>query len=76
VTDVRVSGQPLTLARTYTISIPDYLLNGGDGYDMFAGQRVLTGPEAGDLIVAALEKYVAAKKEIAPKVEGRIVISR
>jgi len=30
--------------------------------------------EAGDLIVAALEKYVAAKKEVVPKIEGRILI--
>jgi hypothetical protein len=41
---------------------------------MFAGQRVLIGPESGDLIATALEKYVAAKHEIAPVIEGRIVI--
>jgi 2',3'-cyclic-nucleotide 2'-phosphodiesterase (5'-nucleotidase family) len=74
VRDVRVAGAPLDPNRTYTVAITDYMLTGGDGYGMFRGQRVLIAPEAGDLIVAALEKYVAAKKEVAPKVEGRIVI--
>jgi len=74
VRDVRVAGAPLDPNRTYTVAITDYMLTGGDGYGMFKGQRVLIAPEAGDLIVAALEKYVAAKKAVAPKVEGRIVI--
>jgi 5'-nucleotidase len=74
VRDVRVAGAPLDPNRTYTVAITDYMLTGGDGYGMFRGQRVLIAPEAGDLIVAALEKYVAAKKEVAPRIEGRIVI--
>jgi len=74
VRDVRLNGSPLDSNKTYTVAITDYMLKGGDGYGMFPGQRVLIGPEAGDLIVTALEKYVVAKKEVAPKVEGRIVI--
>ena len=74
VRDVRVHGEPLDLNKTYSVAIADYMLEGGDGYTMFAGQRVLVGPEAGDLIATALEKYVAAKHEIAPAVEGRIVV--
>jgi len=50
-------------------------LNGGDGYTMFAGQRVLTTPENGDTMVTALEKYVTARPEVAPAVEGRIKIT-
>ncbi len=74
VRDVLVSGAPLDPNRKYTVAITDYMLKGGDGYAMFGGQKVLIGPEAGDLLVAALEKFVLAKKEVAPKVEGRIVI--
>ena len=33
---------------------------------MFVGQRVLVGPESGKLMSSALEKYIAARKEIAP----------
>jgi hypothetical protein len=35
-------------------------------------QRVLVGPEAGNLVVEALAKYVAARREIAPQIDGRI----
>jgi 5'-nucleotidase len=73
-TDVRVAGEPLDPQRTYTVAIPDYLLKGGDGYTMFSGARVLVAPEAGDLIATALERYVAARREIAPRVEGRITV--
>ena len=34
--------------------------------------KQVAAPEAGDLIGSAIEKYVAAKREIAPQVEGRI----
>jgi 5'-nucleotidase/UDP-sugar diphosphatase len=74
VRDVRVHGEPLDLNKTYTVAIADYMLGGGDGHTMFSGQRVLVGPESGDLIASALEKYVAANHEIAPALDGRIVI--
>jgi 2',3'-cyclic-nucleotide 2'-phosphodiesterase (5'-nucleotidase family) len=74
VRDVRVNGQPLQLDRTYTVGIPDFIFRGGDGYTMFATQRVLIGPEAGNLISSALEKFVVAQREITQQIEGRIVL--
>jgi 2',3'-cyclic-nucleotide 2'-phosphodiesterase (5'-nucleotidase family) len=74
VRDVKVNGQPLDPNRSYTIAIPDFIFKQGDGYTMFAGQPVRIGPEAGNLITSALERYIAAKAEIAPAVEGRITI--
>ena len=76
VSDVQVNGVPLDLKKTYTLAIPDFLLDGGDGYAMFAGEHVLVGPETGTLIAVALEKYVAALGEVSPAVEGRITIAR
>lgn len=76
VTDVHVGGQPLDPDKTYSLATPDFILKGGDGYTMFAGQRVLIQPESGDLLVSALENYVASKKEIAPEIDGRILILR
>ena len=70
--DVRVNGQPLDPAKIYTLAIPDFIFKGGDGYAMFPGGQVLVAPESGNLIVGALEKYVAAKRVIAPQVAGRI----
>jgi 2',3'-cyclic-nucleotide 2'-phosphodiesterase (5'-nucleotidase family) len=74
VRDVMVNGQPLDPAKTYTLAIPDFVLKGGDDYSMFARQKVLVGPEAGDLLVEALTKYVRAKGEITQQVDGRIVL--
>jgi hypothetical protein len=50
-------------------------MNGGDGYAMFAGQKVLVDAQTGDLVVTALEKYIAARGTVSPSVEGRVVIA-
>jgi 5'-nucleotidase len=76
VSDVRVNGEPLELNRTYTVGLPDFVQKGGDNYSMFVGQRVLVDAQSGDLVVTALEKYIAAKRVVAPAVEGRIAITR
>jgi len=76
IADVQVSGAPLDPARSYTLAIPDYLLNGGDGYTMFDGVTALVSPDTGRLLVTALETYVTARGAIAPAVEGRITIGR
>jgi 2',3'-cyclic-nucleotide 2'-phosphodiesterase (5'-nucleotidase family) len=73
---VYVNGVPLDADRTYTLAIPDYLVNGGDGYTMFDDQPVLVSAEDGRLVVAALEKYVMARGAVAPAVEGRITRAR
>ena len=72
--DVRVNGQPLDPNTIYTVAIPDFLLKQGDGYTMFAKQKIRVGPEAGHMISDALERYVSARREVAPAVEGRITI--
>ena len=76
VSDVRVGGQPLDPEQTYTLAIPDYVLNGGDDYAMFAGARVRISPEDGSILAAVLEKYVSELREIAPRIEGRITGAR
>src|SRR5205085_478245 len=74
VTEVRVNGEPLDADRRYVVAIPDYIFQGGDGYTMFPGGEVLVAPEAGNLIVTAMTKYLSAKTEISPIVEGRITV--
>ncbi len=76
VTDIVVNGQPLDPAKTYSVAITDYMLGGGDDYTMFPGQRVLVSPEAGSLIVNALEKVIEARKDISPAIDGRIAMTR
>jgi 2',3'-cyclic-nucleotide 2'-phosphodiesterase (5'-nucleotidase family) len=76
VSDVRVNGEPLALDRTYTVALPDFVMKGGDNYSMFVDQKVLVDAQSGDLVVTALEKYIATKRDVAPAVEGRITIVR
>jgi 5'-nucleotidase len=71
VRDVVANGEALALDKTYTLAIPDFLLLGGDGYGMFADQKILIDAEFGTLLAIALEKYVAGR-EIAPTIENRI----
>ena len=76
VSDVRVQNAPIDPNRLYTLAVPDFLIAGGDGYTMFKGQKMLVGPEAGPTLAAALERYIAERREVAPAVEGRIVIAK
>jgi 2',3'-cyclic-nucleotide 2'-phosphodiesterase (5'-nucleotidase family) len=75
VQEVRINGENLDLDRVYTIAIPDFIFNGGDGYSMFAGQRVLIEPDSGTLLVTALEKHISGQ-EVAPSVDGRILMAQ
>jgi 5'-nucleotidase len=72
VRDVRIGNAPLDPNRTYTLALPNFVLEGGDGYTMFAGSRVLIDRENGTPIQEALEEAVSGRN-IAPRVEGRIV---
>jgi 2',3'-cyclic-nucleotide 2'-phosphodiesterase (5'-nucleotidase family) len=74
ITEVLIGGQRLDPDKTYTVATTDYQLKGGDGYSMFRDQRVIVGPEGGPLIATAIEKYVAARGEINPVADGRIVV--
>ena len=76
VTNVKVNGAALDLEKTYTVALPDYVMNGGDGYSMFPGQKVLVDAQSGDLVVLAVEKYVTKKGTVSPAPEGRVVITR
>lgn len=74
VRDLRVNGTPVDLTKSYTLALPDYVLNGGDNYDaMKSSLRVLVAAEQGPLIVSALERYIAGQ-QISPTVDGRIAI--
>lgn len=71
VVDVNVNGVPLDDQRKYTLATPDFLAEGGDGYEILKSARVLIGKERGlndfDVVRGAM-----ASRPIAPQVDGRI----
>ena len=73
---VMVGGQSLDLDKVYSVAVTDYQVKGGDGYTVFVGKPLLVGPESGPLLTTALEKYVAARGQVTPRVEGRITVVR
>jgi 5'-nucleotidase len=76
VRDVNVGGTPLDANKSYTIAVPDYLLQGGDGYTMFDGYAPLVPPDTGRPMVSVLETFIVAQGEVAPAVDGRIAVTR
>lgn len=82
VTDVKVNGEPLDVNKTYTLGGHNYMLiNGGDGYTVFKGSKILAQEVAIDnevlikYITGTLNGVVAADSIYAnPTGAGRIKI--
>lgn len=71
--DVMVAGKPIDLEKTYKVATNDFIAGGGDQYDVFKGKKE-TGQY--ELLSETLAKYIAAKKEVNPQVEGRITAAK
>jgi 2',3'-cyclic-nucleotide 2'-phosphodiesterase (5'-nucleotidase family) len=74
VISVTIGGKPLDKSAKYILATNDYMYGGGDGYAMFKDAKPLFGVREAKLMANDVMAYIAAKKEIAPKVEGRIKI--
>ncbi len=71
VTEVTINGQPLDEKKNYSLALTPYLANGGDGYSMFTGARLLVDAESAQIDSAILANAIAAAGTVSPKVEGR-----
>jgi 5'-nucleotidase len=71
VVKVAVAGQPLDEKKSYTLALTTYLANGGDGYAMFKGAKLLIDPQSAQIDSTVLANAIVAAGEIAPKLEGR-----
>jgi 2',3'-cyclic-nucleotide 2'-phosphodiesterase (5'-nucleotidase family) len=69
---VAVNGAPIEEGKTYTLATNDFMAAGGDGYTVFKSGKPLINAVDAKLMASAVIDYIEAKKEIAPKVEGRI----
>lgn len=73
IVEVKVNGMPLDDAKKYSLTTTTFVaLDGGDGYSMLQGARVITPPEQAPIDVDVVRIAISGVKSIAPKVEGRI----
>ena len=73
VISIAVNGQPLDENRKYTLATTNFLaIDGGDGYEMLKGARILISPEQAQSDYEILRRAIANAKSIAPQIDGRI----
>jgi 5'-nucleotidase len=72
VLSVTVGGAPLDDAKTYSLATTTFLSEGGDGYTMFKGAKMLTSEEDGPVSAVVVMNAIQATGAIAPAVDGRI----
>ncbi len=72
VVSVDVNGQPLEDDRLYSIAINDFMLRGGDGYEMLAGDKKITADSGDRLIANDVMAYARKLGTISAPAEGRI----
>lgn len=70
---IEIGGEELDPDETYELATNDFLAEGGDGYEMLAGDAdVVYPPDEGTLLSALVIEAIEAQAVIAPTVEGRI----
>lgn len=75
VSDITVAGEPLDDAQIYTVVMPNFLFNGGDGFTMFANDELLVTEDNAITDVELLINYVRELGVIDIEEEGRITIT-
>src|ERR1041384_888524 len=72
IVEVKVNGLPLDDAKKYTLATTTFTgLDGGDGYSMFKGSKVIIPPDQAPTDAEAVKKTIGTRP-IAPKIQGRI----
>ncbi len=71
VSDVTVSGVPISPTATYRVSINNFLAAGGDGFTVFAQGAGLVG---GPIDIDAFTAYLTAHPKLAPPPADRITV--
>ena len=70
--EVRVGDKALDENTTYSVAISQYLVNGGDGYEMFRGARYLSTPEPGRDEASVFIKYIESLQSLDVQPDHRI----
>lgn len=65
--------EPLEMDKVYKVTLPSYLVNGGDGFQMIKDE--LLKHDSGDQDISVVSEYISKMKVVYPAVEGRIKFS-
>lgn len=71
-----IGGKQIVPNKMYTLATVDFIANGGDGYEMFKGSKVLLDANAGPLLSGLIIETIQKAGTIAPKADGRIKESK
>lgn len=74
VSDIKIDGKPLDAMTMYTLATTDYLFEGGDEYTALKQGKPLLGVRDAKLIANDVMAYIANRKSVSPRVEGRVNI--
>jgi 2',3'-cyclic-nucleotide 2'-phosphodiesterase (5'-nucleotidase family) len=73
VLEVEIGGKPLDPTAKYKLATNEYIADGGDGYASLQRAARIIDASGGALMATVVMDYIAAKGEVAPRLEGRIV---
>ncbi len=74
VQDVFVGKESLDLKKMYKVATVDYVLNGGDGYEMFKSGKILLSPLREISLVDLVVSHVQKMPSIVSYLEDRILV--
>ncbi|XP_021509531.1 5'-nucleotidase isoform X1 [Meriones unguiculatus] len=65
--------EPLEMDKVYKVTLPSYLVSGGDGFQMIKDE--LLKHDSGDQDISVVSEYISKMRVVYPAVEGRIKFS-
>ncbi len=72
--NILINGEPLEDKKTYNIALSDYIANGGDRCDFFAGKnRINTSILIRDLLINRVKKLTTKSQKVSSKKDGRVL---
>ncbi|CAO3379889.1 bifunctional metallophosphatase/5'-nucleotidase [Azospirillum argentinense] len=71
VVSVAVGGKPLDPNATYSVALPNYLAQGGDGYGMLKSPGASPG-SGGKLLWEIMAQHLTDRGTVSPRIDGRI----
>ncbi|WP_454017220.1 bifunctional metallophosphatase/5'-nucleotidase [Azospirillum sp. Marseille-Q6669] len=72
VVSVTVGGKPLDPNATYSVALPNYLAQGGDGYGMLKSPGASSSGAGGKLLWEIMAQHLTDRGTVSPRIDGRI----